>query len=76
MDFYAYLDDVCNNINESIGQSLQNIDDNTNEQHNHPPINYIVPSCKYCKTHGNVFSIPNTNHTKIVELKQYLKCII
>ena len=23
--------------------------------HNHPPVNYIVNDCPYCKQHGNVF---------------------
>ena len=23
--------------------------------HNHPPVNYIVNDCPYCKKHGNVF---------------------
>lgn len=32
----------------------------TNMQHNHPPLRFIVDKCEYCKTYGNVFCIKDT----------------
>ena len=28
---------------------------NSEEYHNHPPVNFIVKNCEYCKKNGNIF---------------------
>ena len=35
----------------------------SNVLHNHPPVNFLVENCEYCKINGNSFSVNTDNFT-------------
>jgi hypothetical protein len=47
-------------ISQYFQQQLQEKCIKSTEYHNHPPVNFLVNSCDYCKKFGNEFN--NTKH--------------
>lgn len=53
------IEAILLNFQSLIKQELHKIIEEKEEitiVHNHPPVNYIVSGCPYCKKHGNIFT--------------------